>query len=37
VPHGARFELVIPLRAPETFGPASARRVSASPRLDPPS
>jgi signal transduction histidine kinase len=35
VPHGARFELVIPLRAPETGGPGSAPRVPASPRLDP--
>jgi signal transduction histidine kinase len=37
VPHGARFELVIPLRARETVGPAPARRVPTSPRLDPPS
>jgi two-component system, OmpR family, sensor histidine kinase MtrB len=35
VPHGARFELVIPLRAPETGGPGSVARVPTSPRLDP--
>jgi signal transduction histidine kinase len=37
VPHGARFELVIPLRVPETDGPESAPRVRARPKLDPPS
>ena len=37
VPHGARFELVIPLRAPERGGPGSVPRVPASPKLDPPS
>lgn len=36
VPHGARFELVIPLRAPETGRPGSAPRVPR-PKLDPPS
>jgi two-component system sensor histidine kinase MtrB len=33
VPHGARFELVLPLRVPKTGGPASAPRLSASPKL----
>jgi len=37
VPHGARFELVIPLRAPKAAGPASAPRPSASPKLARPS
>jgi two-component system, OmpR family, sensor histidine kinase MtrB len=37
VPHGARFELVIPLRAPEAGRPGSAPRLRASPKLDPPS
>jgi signal transduction histidine kinase len=31
VPHGARFELVIPLKAPETGGPGSAPRVEGVP------
>jgi two-component system sensor histidine kinase MtrB len=37
VPHGARFELVIPLRAPEAGGPGSAPRLRASSQLDSPS
>ena len=37
VPHGARFEVVIPLRAPEARRPESAPQVRASPKLDPPS
>jgi two-component system sensor histidine kinase MtrB len=37
VPHGARFELVIPVRTPKTGGPASAPRLSASPKLARPS
>ena len=37
VPHGARFELVIPLREPERIGPGSTPRLSASPELARPS
>ena len=33
VPHGARFELVLPLGVPETCGPASGPRLSPSPKL----
>jgi signal transduction histidine kinase len=36
VPHGARFELVLPVRDPETRRPGSAPRLSASPRLARP-
>jgi signal transduction histidine kinase len=36
VPHGARFEVVIPLRAPDAGRPESAPQVRASPKLDPP-
>jgi hypothetical protein len=36
VPHGARFELVLPVRDPETRQPGSAPRLSASPRLARP-
>jgi two-component system sensor histidine kinase MtrB len=37
VPHGARFELVLPVRDPETRGAGSAPQLSASPRLARPS
>jgi two-component system, OmpR family, sensor histidine kinase MtrB len=36
IPHGARFELVIPLGAPERSGPKSGRRLGTSQKLDRP-